>query len=100
MEDPFSKKLEYAMNHVFLPPKLPQQQVTDEERDLGDVFLCQSAYDAAKEYNVYLTPHQQSLWVPVIKLLEHLLSTTQGLEQQDHVDKILNLADRGQFAYL
>lgn len=94
------KNLEYAMNHVFLPPKLPQQQETDEERQLGDIFLCQLAYDAAKEHNDYLTTHQQSLWASVTKLLEHLLGSAQDFQRQDHVNKILNLGDRGQFAYL
>ncbi len=43
--------LQYAMNHIFLPPKLPQEQEPNPQA--CDLALCQLAYEAAVQFTQY-----------------------------------------------
>lgn len=87
--------LEYAINHVFLPPKLPQK---------GDLSLpherklCEFAYNAARTYRSSLSSEQQrNRWVPVIAMLENLGATQadEELSQPQIVEWISNMNPLG-----
>ncbi|KJA23151.1 hypothetical protein HYPSUDRAFT_138178 [Hypholoma sublateritium FD-334 SS-4] len=86
-----TKELDYVLNHVFLPPKLPQEHDTGPGADLGAITLCELAYDAAVLFPQYLSEQYQLQWAVVIKMLGHLLDTTRVFEKQDQIDKILNM---------
>ena len=92
-----TKELEYVLNHVFLPPQLPQEQDTGNEADLGAVTLCTLAYEAAVQFPQYLSVQDQSQWAFVIKMLGNLLDTTRVFEKQVQIDKILNMKVGGRF---
>ena len=89
-----SKDILYALNHVFLPPKLPQEDDTKAERD---VALCRSVYHASLEFTDFLAPPQQQQWSIVHQMLKTLLKTTQALDKDVLAKNILCLEDGGQF---
>lgn len=92
-----TKELDYVLNHVFLPPKLPQEQDIGPEANLGAITLCELAYDAAVQFPQYLSEQYQSQWAVVVKMLGHLLDTTRVFEKQGQIDKILSMRVGGQF---
>lgn len=89
-------ELEYAMNHVFLPPKLPQEHDSGPQASLGDIALCRFAYEAAVEFPQHLAAYHQTHWAVVIKMLENLLDTTRFFGKEYHVSKIVKLRVGGQ----
>lgn len=90
-------ELEYAMNHVFLPPKLPQEHDPGPQASLGDIALCRLAYEAAVQFPQYLPASHQTQWDVVIKMLKSLLDTTRFFGKEDHISKIAKLRVGGQF---
>ena len=88
--------LQYAMNHIFLPPKLPQEQEPDLEA--CDIALCRLAYEAAVQFPQYLATYHQAHWAVVIKMLENLLYSTESFGKEYHVAKIMQLGVGGQFS--
>jgi len=84
----------YTLNHVFLPPKLPQEDDTKADRD---VALCRFVYHASGEFTDFLSQPQQQQWSIVRKMLKTLLKTTQVLDKGVLVKNILCLGDGGQF---
>jgi len=92
---PFSlKDILSTLNHVFLPPKLPQEDDTNADRD---VALCRLVYHASREFTGFLSQPQQQQWSIVRQMLKTLLETTQVLDKYVLVKNILCLRDGGQF---
>jgi hypothetical protein len=91
---PFSlKELLYMLNHVFLPPKLPQEDDTETDCDIA---LCCLVYQASREFTSFLSQPQQRQWSIVIEMLKTLLKTTQALDKDALAENILCLEDGGQ----
>ena len=65
----FSPTMDYIVNHVFLPPKLPQQ---DDSDDANEHALCLIIYQAAQDYTRVLSAEQQTRWAPILKMLERI----------------------------
>jgi hypothetical protein len=88
--EPSSKEdtLRYVLNHVFLPPKLPQQDDYDAENDAA---LCRFAYEASLEFATFLSQSQQRQWSIVIQMLKNMLESTRALEKDVLVTKISHL---------
>ncbi|KJA23164.1 hypothetical protein HYPSUDRAFT_54564 [Hypholoma sublateritium FD-334 SS-4] len=84
-------ELQYAMNHVFLPPKLPQEHDPGPQASLGDIALCRFAYEAALQFPQYLAPCHQTQWNVVTKMLKNLLDTTKFSTRDDRVSRIVKL---------
>ncbi|KAG0694113.1 hypothetical protein DFH29DRAFT_1035335, partial [Suillus ampliporus] len=61
--------LEYIVNHVFLPLKLPQGSDYSLENDLA---LCQAVVDAALAFSDQLSSDKQLLWKNSLKMLRNL----------------------------
>ena len=78
----------------FYPPKLPQEDDTDADRD---VALCRFIHQASREFTDFLSQPQQQQWSIVRKMLKTLLKTTQVLDKDVLVKNILCLGDGGQF---
>jgi hypothetical protein len=70
-----SATLRSVIEHVFMPPKLPQE---DPGEDIGrgiNVALCNNLIDAAKDFLRILPPLQHPLWMRMIKMMEFVRRT-------------------------
>ena len=83
----------YILNHVFLPPKLPQE---DDTKTDCDIALCRLVYDASVDFADFLSKPQQQQWSTVIQMLATLLKTTQVFDADVLAKNILRLEDGGQ----
>ncbi|KAG1837186.1 hypothetical protein DFJ58DRAFT_846617 [Suillus subalutaceus] len=61
--------LEYIINHVFCPLKLPQASDHTLQNDLA---LSQAVLDAAQAFNDQLPSDKQQLWASSFKMLQNL----------------------------
>ena len=65
--------LRSVVEHVFLPPKLPQQAQGDEAESRTNVALCHILIDAAAAFRQYLSPSQELVWARMEKMIEYIL---------------------------
>ncbi|KAG2069011.1 hypothetical protein BDR04DRAFT_722981 [Suillus decipiens] len=65
--------LEYIINHVFCPLKLPQASDHTIENDLA---LSQAVLDAAQAFNDKLPSDEQQLWTSSFKMLQNFQDST------------------------
>ena len=91
--DRTTEELDYIINHVFVPPKLPQE--CDDDRD---VALCRMAYEAAVQFPEYLAECHRPQWGVVTRMLENLLGTTRLFSEVEQASKIVNLQVGGRFS--
>ena len=64
-----SEVLLSVVEHVFLPPKLPQEAPTEEAERRTNVALCLILIEAARAFSQGLLPFQKSLWAQMIKMM-------------------------------
>ena len=64
-----TKELNYIINHVFLPPKLPQKDDCDVSKTnaLIDMML-----EASEVFQDHIPKHERSEWVPCIKMIRSM----------------------------
>lgn len=67
--------LRAVANHVFLPPKLPHAAEPPEETKAYELLLCDTVIDCARQYRNLLPSGQQTAWIHIIGMLEHLRKT-------------------------
>jgi hypothetical protein len=65
-----SKILHSLVEHVFMPPKLPQKHPGKEIERKTNVALCDSLIGAAQDFLQNLPSSQHVLWMPMIKMME------------------------------
>ncbi|KAH9028432.1 hypothetical protein EDB83DRAFT_2526323 [Lactarius deliciosus] len=58
-----------VIEHIFLPPKLPQEAPTEEAEREINVALCHILIQAARTFSQGLPPLRQSLWARMIKMM-------------------------------
>lgn len=68
LDDIAQETLEFIINHVFLPPKLPQK--ADEGTGGGNAMLLKLIQHAAETYTRRIT--METLWKPVVEMLKNL----------------------------
>ncbi|KAF7971941.1 hypothetical protein HWV62_19393 [Athelia sp. TMB] len=68
-------QLEYISNHVFFPPKLPQE---DDYQVSHERALCESLVASALEYKVHAPASDRDRWGKIKKMLENLRSTQES----------------------
>lgn len=90
---PSLKDILYVLNHVFLPPKLPQE---DDARPDYDIALCSLVYNASLEFSPILPESQRRQWNIVTQMLNMVLDTIPVLDTR-MVEKIMHLNDGGRF---
>ncbi|KAH9056881.1 hypothetical protein EDB87DRAFT_1155391 [Lactarius vividus] len=67
-----SDVLRSVVEHVFLPPKLPQES-PDEEAERGtNMALCHILIHAAAAFRPYLPPSQELVWTRVQKMMRSI----------------------------
>ena len=63
--------LPYIINHVFLPPKLPQKDDSSPSRDAA---LAETLLEGLKAFHDLLPTQQQPQWSPLIRMIYQVLS--------------------------
>ncbi|KAI0279330.1 hypothetical protein BC826DRAFT_1158632 [Russula brevipes] len=69
-DNPDSKILRSLVEHVFMPPKLPQKHPGDEIERKANVALCDSLIVAAQDFLQNLPSSQHLLWMSMIKMMK------------------------------
>lgn len=96
-----SKVLPSVVDHVFLPPKLPQRAPTEEAERETNVALCHILIQAARAFSQGLSPSQQLLWAHMIKMMESMHWAAKGpLVESELKVTFSNLAVGGGFRLL
>ena len=72
--------LDYIINHVFLPLKLPQK--SDESAD-NYAALCRVIAQCSEQYRERVPDHEKPIWDPIVKMLNTLCA----LEADDGLTK-------------
>ena len=81
------------LNHIFLPPKLPQKDDSDLDRD---IFLCQSIYTASLEFSKILPESQRQQWSIIIDMLR--IFGNAGIPDKNQLtEKILGMKNGGEY---
>ena len=62
--------LRSVIEHIFMPPKLPQKHPGEETERKINVLLCNSLIAAAKDFLETLHPSESPLWTRLIKMME------------------------------
>jgi hypothetical protein len=60
----------YSINHIFLPPKLPQEDDADITEDLALTEECRAALES---FVAHLPPEDHSKWASCRKMLSRML---------------------------
>ena len=68
-----SDDLRSVIEHVFLPPKLPQEAQGNKAESRTNVALCYILIDAATAFRQYLSPSQEFVWARMEKMIEYIL---------------------------
>ncbi|KAG8950798.1 hypothetical protein FRC03_012736, partial [Tulasnella sp. 419] len=89
----------FIINHVFMPPKLPQEDDVDEENEQA---LCETVYEAAKEFANYLSEEERTHWNRIRRMLNQFLAThrTSSLAWNDVVRLLKNAESGDVLAFL
>jgi len=69
-DDPDSHILRSVVEHVFMPPKLPQEDPGDQIKQRTDVALCDNLLEVARDFLPDVPSPQCSLWEHMIKMME------------------------------
>jgi hypothetical protein len=62
--------LSSVVEHVFMPPKLPQEAPTETAEQETNMALCHLLIGAARAFQQGLSHSQQSTWAHMIKMME------------------------------
>lgn len=94
MDPPSYEELQYIIDHVFLPPKLPQ---AEDHRPSHDILLSRLAHEAAVDFGGLLSQEQQEAWSIVVGMLRRLAKITQTTDTPTLVNDIIGLSNGGAF---
>ena len=70
--------LRSVVEHVFMPPKLPQKHPGQETERKTNVALCNSLIAAAKDFLQIIPPSENSLWMYMIKMMQSTSRAAEG----------------------
>jgi hypothetical protein len=65
-----SNILHSLIEHIFMPPKLPQKHPGEETERRTNIALCDSLIEAAKGFLQIIPSSKSPLWMHVIKMME------------------------------
>lgn len=95
-----SNSLHYIINHVFLPPKLPQKDDNDVEMDFAIIEKCK---EALQSFQAYISTNGDWRWAVCDKMLEKMLEMRDrsGDMTSENVEASLrSMIDRGMYTNL
>src|SRR3984893_9965571 len=69
-DDTDSSILRSVIEHVFIPPKLPQRDPGGEIEQKINMALCDNLVEAAQNFLPNIPSSQFSLWMRMIKMME------------------------------
>jgi hypothetical protein len=64
--------LTYIINHIFLPPKLP---LKDDSDDAQSIHLIEEVLEALRSFQDHIQEQERSEWIPCIKMVGNILQT-------------------------
>jgi hypothetical protein len=65
-----SDSLRLVVDHVFMPPELPQKDPGEQIEQQMNVALCKSLMEAAQHFLQNVSSSQRPLWIQMIKMME------------------------------
>ena len=89
------KDLNYIINHVFLPPKLPQK---DDSNTAKGSSLLEEVLTALKSFQAHIPEQERSEWIPCIKMVRKMLQIRDhfgGLVAKEVETTLMEMADGG-----
>ena len=89
------KHLDYIINHVFLPPKLPQKDDSDATKDSS---LVEELLVALKSFQAHIPEQQRLEWIPCIKMVRNMLQIRDhfgGLVAEEVETTLRDMVDGG-----
>lgn len=92
-----SETLEYIINHVFLPPKLPQK--AEDHTDAKNSTLLKILQYIAETYLQNGTDSERSQWTLIIRMLTSLRSLENGssLPIKEFCDVVVGMKTGGNY---
>ena len=94
--NPDSQILRSVVEHVFMPPKLPQEDPGDQIKQRMNVALCDNLLEAARGFLLDVPTSQRSLWMHMIKMMELARRVANApLEEADLQDVLSSMAIGG-----
>jgi len=84
LSDIDSDVLRSVVEHIFLPPKLPQEAPTGEAERKTNVALCHILVQAAAAFYQYLSPSQEFVWTRMERMMKSIqrTATTPPVERE------------------
>ncbi|KAI0297839.1 hypothetical protein B0F90DRAFT_1811021 [Multifurca ochricompacta] len=82
--------LRTIIEHVFMPPKLPQKAPTVEAERGTNTALCRTLIQAAFDFAKFLSPAQQLTWVHMIKMMFFTLQLAEAPLSETVLQQILS----------
>ena len=93
-----SNILRSVVEHVFMPPKLPQEGPSEQAEQKLNVALCNFLIGAGRDFLRNLRSPQSSLWVHMIKMMESAYrAATAPFDESDLQGALSDLALGGTF---
>ena len=89
------KELNYIINHVFLPPKLPQKDDGDATKS---VALIEEVLAALKLFQAHVSEQEKSIWTSCLKMVGnmiHLRDHSGGLVAEEVETMLREMMDGG-----
>lgn len=70
------KDLKYIINHIFLPPKLPQK---DDSSATNDASLAEAMLEALNLLQSHIPKQERSGWIPCTEMVANMLNLRDNL---------------------
>lgn len=87
--------LHYVLNHVFLPPKLPQNDDNADPDNDRDVDLCGLLLEASLAFSEHIQLSQKEHWGRIIEMLFGLFDSVQLFDKSAIMKQALALEEGG-----
>ena len=100
-DGPDSDILRSVIEHVFLPPRLPQAGPSEETEHKTNVALCNALVAAARDFLQIVSSLQQPLWQHMIKMMELACrAAIAPFEEVDLQHVFSDMAVGGKYVYI
>jgi len=79
--------LRSVVEHVFMPPKLPQVGPDEETEQKTNVALCSSLIEAAQDFLKILPSSESPLWIHMVKMMESAHRAAKAPLKEDDLER-------------